>query len=78
MRFSIGGVVIVSILITLVLDIMTWYYAKDLQIYDEEDKDGLEHDGNGASKMNGHNGTDADSGFQEIELGEKAVTYAGH
>ena len=44
------------IVVTLILDVMTWYYAKDLKLYDDEEDVGAD----GKDK----DSKDRDSGFQ--------------
>ena len=56
LRTSVVGFMFGWIVVTLVLDVMTWYYAKDLKLYDDEE-DGGEDGKDKDSK-------DRDSGFQ--------------
>jgi len=62
LRTSVVGFMFGFIVITLVLDVMTWYYAKGLRLYDDEDEGGE----SGKDK----DSKDRDSGFQDIELNE--------
>jgi len=62
LRTSVVGFMFGWIVVTLILDVMTWYYAKDLKLYDDEE-DGGEDGKDKDSK-------DRDSGFQDIELNE--------
>ena len=57
LRTSVVGFMFGFILITGVLDVMTWYYAKGLQLYDDEEGGGGEGEQDKDSK-------DRDSGFQ--------------
>ena len=56
LRTSVVGFMFGFIVVTMVLDVMTWYYAKGLQLYDDAD-DGGEGGKDKDSK-------DRDSGFQ--------------
>ena len=56
LRTSVVGFMFGFIVITLVLDVMTWYYAKGLRLYDDEDEGGE----SGKDK----DSKDRDSGFQ--------------
>ena len=56
LRTSVVGFMFGWIVITLVLDVMTWYYAKGLQLYDDEEDEGE----SGKDK----DSKDRDSGFQ--------------
>ena len=58
------------IVVTLVLDVMTWYYAKDLKLYDDEE-DGGEDGKDKDSK-------DRDSGFQVTQYMRSLPEYHSH
>ena len=56
LRTSVVGFMFGFIVITGVLDLMTWYYAKDLQLYDDEE--------GGGEEEKDKDSKDRDSGFQ--------------